>query len=693
MAEAAPDLLFNQAADAHRHGDLATAEKLCREIVAANPNHLRALFALATIESDRGNYLAAEAYAARIVAIDTTNAEVHNLRGLALAALGRLPEAAESFARAAALMRDPAPALYNRGNILFDLGRLEEALDAYDAALASEPDHPVTHINRGNVLRELHRPQEALAAYDRALALDPTYADAYNNRGIALQALDRAAESLASFDRTIALNPHHADAFYNRGIALGRLRRTSEALESHKRALALDPGHADAASEACMLSAISCDWRDFARQTADLTARLRAGQRVAPLAVLSLMDDPASQARAAIAAARAFDRIAASAPKSRPRRAQLRIAYLSADFGNHVVGHTLVELFERTDRAQFELWGVSLGAAPDSAIRRRLIASFDRFVDAARWSDAAAAAFLRDNEIDVAVDVMGHTQGSRAGIFARRAAPLQVNYFGYPGTTGANFVDYIVGDRIALPETLWPHIVEKVVHLPDTYLATAAPALDPVAPSRGALGLPEAGFVFCDFNASHKITPAIFAIWMRLLTQIEGSVLWLYAGDTAQANLRREAQAHAVNPTRLIFAPPVERKAHLARLGAADLFLDTTPYNAHNTASEALAAGLPLVTVTGRSFAARVAASVLSAAGVPELATPSLEDYAQLALALARDPARLASLRSRIIAQRGTCALFDGERYRRHLATAYRMMWERHARGDAPESFVVPALS
>ena len=409
------------------------------------------------------------------------------------------------------------------------------------------------------------------------------------------------------------------------------------------------------------------------------------------MTVIGFSDDPALQAQAARNAAKAFGPLSPRPRRipARPAHPRIRLAYLSADFRNHVVGHTLADLFERHDRDRFELWGVALSPAPDSAIRQRLIAGFDHFIDASTLSDRATAMLLREQEIDIAIDLMGHTENARLGIFAHRAAPLQVNHFGYPGTDGADFIDYIIGDRIALPDALAEYFNERIVMLPDCYLPSAQMPIPTDRPDRRACGLPEKGFVFCNFNASQKITPAVFAIWMRLLAQIEGSVLWLYAGEETQVNLRREAEARGVDPDRFVFAPPLERVLHLARLAAADLFLDTMPYNAHNTATEALWAGVPLITCTGKSMAARVATSVLDAAGLPELAARSLADYEALALSLAHEPDRLAALRAKLVIARERSALFDLARSCRHLEAAYVTMMQRHRDGAVPASFAI----
>ncbi|HEX4193534.1 MAG TPA: tetratricopeptide repeat protein, partial [Stellaceae bacterium] len=640
---------------------------------------------------DRGDHAAVETYCARVSALDPRIAEVQNLRGMAQAALGHLNDAADSFAAAAALMPDPSGALYNRGNILFTLGRFEEALISYDAALARAADDEIIINNRGNTLRALNRAADALAAYDRAIALEPSFAGAHNNRGIALQMLGRFDEALESFDRAIKLDPNDAEIRYNRGVALTGMKRFKDALACHQATLRLQPSHADAAGVAFGLAAILCDWQDWEPRAADIEARIRGGRAIAPLVVLGFSDDPGLQAQAARNVVKALSPIVAAPLPAYPAHQRIRLAYLSADFRNHVVGHTLADLFERIDRQRFELWGVSLAPAPDSAIRQRLIAAFDHFIDASALSNRAAAMLLREQEIDIAIDLMGHTENARLGIFAHRAAPVQINQFGYPGTDGADFIDYIIGDRIATPETLAGDFNERIVALPHCYLPNAAMPLPSERPDRRAFGLPDEGFVFCNFNASQKITPAMFAIWMRLLAQTEPSVLWLYAGEESQPNLRRAAEQHRIDPQRLIFAPPLERALHLARLGAADLFLDTLPYGAHNTATETLWAGVPLITCTGSSMAARVATSVLAAAGLPELATPSLAAYEALALSLAREPDRLAALRAKLTAARDGSALFDLPRYCRHLEAAYTTMWQRQRDGLAPASFAITA--
>ena len=353
-------------------------------------------------------------------------------------------------------------------------------------------------------------------------------------------------------------------------------------------------------------------------------------------------------------------------------------------------------VWDQHDKSHFETTAISYVDSDGSAMRRRVERAFDRVIDVAGKSDADAAAMIRQMEIDIVVDLMGYTGDCRPGILAQRPAPLQVNFLGFPGTTGASYVDYIIADPIVIPDEDRQHYCESVVHLPRSYLpADSMRRISERKSSRAEAGLPEHGFVFCSFNNSYKLSPEIFDVWMRLLAAVENSVLWLPQMNAAAfRNLRREAGKRGVAEQRLVFAPFVPSdEDHLARLGLADLFLDTLPYNAHSTAVDALWAGVPMLTMRGNAFAGRVAASVLSAVGVPELITLSIEDYETLALKLAREPHTLAGIRAKLAHNRETSALFDTARYTRSLEAAYTYMWQRHRDGETPAHFVVPPAS
>ena len=618
----------------------------------------------------------------------------HNNRGNTLLELHRLDEALESYAAALAIQPDHAQALYNRGVALQRLGRPLEALDSYDRLLRINPRHVDALNNRGVVLRGQKRAPEALASFDRALALVPDHGEALNNRGLALRDLHRPQEALASHDRALALRPNDPDTLCGRGVALRELRRHGEALESFERALALDPSHPYAFAGMADAALAVCDWErtvTIARELAERIAHDRSS--ITPFTLLGYSDDYALQLAAATGA------VANEAPQRlQPlwrggdrRRDKIRIAYLSADFHEHATALLMAGLFELHDRDRFEVIGVSYGRDDGSGMRARVVRAFDQFHDVQSMDDMGVANLLHEREVDIAVDLKGHTQHSRLGILAYRPAPVQVTYLGYPGTTGADFIDYVIADEIVLPFDQQPFFTERIVHLPDCYQVNDSKRdIAAETPSRREAGLPEKGFVFCCFNASYKITAPLFDIWMRLLQAVDGSALWLlHDNDAAVENLRREAARRGVEPERLVFAARTDPAGHLARLRLADLCLDTLPYNAHTTGSDALWVGVPLVTATGRSFAGRVATSLLHAVGLPELAAKDLIEYEALALRLATDPSLLSEFRQRLAQNGSTRSLFDTAGFCRHLESAYTTMWEILKRGEKPRGFAV----
>jgi predicted O-linked N-acetylglucosamine transferase (SPINDLY family) len=663
--------------------------------IAIAPDYAEAWF-------NRGNALfwlrridAAVASYDKVITLKPDHAPAHANRGSALASLKRFEEALASYDEAAALEpANPSTRVY-RGKVLLELGRLEEAVAGYDQAIVLQPDHGKAHHLRGNALMRLGRLEPALASYDRAAALDPRNAGIHSARGTLLLTLGRAEEALASYDKAVALRPDDGGAHHDRGNALMQLERLSEALASYERATTLAPRHKYAFGALASCALRLCDWSRTAR-FADPVRNLAVGSTaiIPPIVLLGYCGEASVQ----LQCARNFARDAVGTTPEPLwdgavwRNDRIRIAYLSGDFRRHPVGHLMVELLERHDRARFEVIGVSFGPDDRSDLRARIAAAFERFIDARQMSDREVARRLADLRVDIAVDLTGHTKGARPGILAFRPAPIQASYLGYPGTTGMDFIDYILADATVIPADRQPFYSERVVSLPGCYLphdgkrSTAAQT-----PSRPELGLPADGFVFCCFNNSWKITPAFFDVWMRLLRAVEGSVLWLTRDSReAEANLRREAAARGVDPARLVFAPRLARtEDFLARQRAADLFLDTLPYNAHATASDALRTGLPVLTCRGESFSGRVAASLLEAVGLPELATHSLDEYERLALRLARDPFALRDLKQRLEQNRATSPLFDTDRLRHHIEAAYRTMWETWQRGEVPRSFSV----
>jgi protein O-GlcNAc transferase len=632
----------------------------------------------------------------KAIALRPGYADAFYNRGVALQQLKRFDEALASYDKAIALRPDYAEAFNNRGVAVQELKRFDEALVSYDKAIALKPGYADALNNRGVALGALKRFDEALASYDQAIALKPDYADAFNNRGNALRDLMRTEDALASYDKAIALRPGYAEAFNNRGVALQELKRLDEALKSYEEVLAIKPDHKYAFSGLAVCALQICDWTRTGKFVDEIKAHVANRKSIiSPFTLLGYSNDAVLQLKCA--QSYIADKI--SAPRQPlcngtiwRRHDKIRIAYLSADFRQHAVAYLMSELFAIHDRSRFDVLGVSFGPDDKSDMRSRLMKSFDIFHDARFESDDDVAKLLHRLHVDIAVDLMGHTRDSRPGILSYRPAPIQVSYLGFPGTTGADFIDYVIADKVVLPFDQQPHYTEKIVHLPDCYQANDSQRkITEHNPTRVAGGLPERGFVYCCFNNSYKITATLFQVWMGLLKAIDGSILWLrWDYDGVEKNLRREAERHGIDPARLVFASRVPLiEDHLARYRLADLFLDTLPYNAHTTATDALWAGLPVLTCRGASFAGRVAASLLNAVGLPELVASDLEEYQALALKLARDTSLLASIKAKLTRNRDTYPLFNSKRFTYHLEAAYTTMWEIWQRGEGPRSFSV----
>src|SRR6516162_1117897 len=687
---------FSQALALHQAGRLAEAEKIYGQILKVQPNHFDSLHLVGVIYAQRGSHAESVRQIDVALKINPKAAPAHNNRGIALQKLKRLDDALASYDKAIALKPDYAEAFNNRGLALQELKRLDDALASYDKAIALKPDSAEAFNNRGNALQELKRLDDALASYDKAIALKPDYAEAFNNRGLALRELKRLEEALASYDRALGLKPDYAEAFNNRGVALQELKRVEEALASFDRALAAKADHAHAFSGAAACVIRLCDWDRRMWFARELGLHISGKKSIiAPFLLLGYGGKPELQLQCA---RNYIDDKVPLVPRpfwtgATWRHDKVRIAYLSADFHRHATAYLMAELFERHDRSRFEVIGVSFGVDDKSDMRRRLVAAFDQFYDVRRKSDEEVAKLLHDLQVDIAIDLKGYTQDSRPGILAYRPTPVQASYLGFPGTMGAEFIDYIIADETVLPFDHQPFYAEKIVHLPDCYQVNDTKRnIAERTPTRQEAGLPEKGCVFCCFNNNWKITPEVFSVWIRLLHAVEGSVLWLVRdNESVERNLRKEAQARGIDPARLVFAGRLPLEDHLARHRLADLFLDTLPYNAHTTASDALWVGLPVLTCMGNAFAGRVAASLLNAIGLPELVTHSIEDYETLALRLAKHPSLLEGYRNRLATNGLTHPLFDIDRFRHHIEAAYLQMWGIWQRGEQPRSFAVEA--
>ncbi|HMH16528.1 MAG TPA: tetratricopeptide repeat protein [Burkholderiales bacterium] len=622
--------------------------------------------------------------------------EAGNLLGIALVQQSRHQEALPLFA--SAIERNPrfAEAYLNLGNALHELGRHEEAILHFRKTLELRPGFLEAYNTLGNAYRALKRHDLAIECYREALRVAPGDAKTHTNLGVALADLGRHDEAIASYEAALSVRPNSANAHYNLGVTLQELKRHGEAIACFEKTIEIDPGHEHAFAALVSSEIETCLWGNLDAHVGEMVRRVKEGSLIVEPFIFLLVSQDLGDQR--LVAERHVRKTCAapSAPERRLPEANrpIRLAYLSANFNNHAMPQLMVGLFEAHDRSRFETTAVSFGKDDRSEIRLRLERSFDRFIDVRARSDAEVSRLLEELEVDIAIDLMGHTDQARPEILARRPAPIQVSYMGYPGPMGAGFIDYILADEFVLPREHQAFYSEKVVTLPDCYLVNDSKRkISERTPTRGELGLPEKGFVFCCFNKNTKIQPLIFSIWARLLTQIPGSVLWLLEDNAgARQNLQREAQARGVDPGRLIFAPRIKTDEHLARHRVADLFLDTLPCNAHTTASDALWAGLPIVTCPGRTFAGRVAGSLLRAVGLPELIAQNLEEYEALALKLATNGQDLKELRAKLAGRRLSAPLFDTDRFRRHVESAYATMQDIRRRGEKPRGFSVEAI-
>ncbi len=633
-------------------------------------------------------------------------AEIHNNLGNALLAAGRTEEAVASLTRAAKLKPSLAGVHTNLGLALAALGRFDDAAASHRAALKLHPGLAMAHNNLGVALQKSGKLDEAIASFRRAIELDPRLPEALVNLADTLGSMKplgespgdprrnaRVEEAMTHYRRAIELRPDYADAYINLGGLSSELRQFAEAEACLRRARDLNPADGQAIIGHITTRREMCEWDDPAQDEAAIVRAAQTVQRGAfAFTFLTIVDNPELQLKAA----RREVQIRLGAGKSpllhkMRRRPKIRLGYLSADFCDHATAYLLAELIENHDRSRFEVHAFSFGPDDGSAIRHRLQHAFDSFSELGGLSDADAAQQVYRAEIDIAIDLKGYTKESRPGILSYRPAPVQAAYLGYPGTMGADFIDYCIADKFVAPDETARHFSERLVYLPDSYQVNDTKRqIAERTPSRTDCGLPAEGFVFCSFNNNYKITRPVFEAWMRILKGVPKSVLWLLAdNEWAVANLRREAGQHDVDPGRLIFAPRVKHADHLARHRLAGLFLDTAPVNAHTTASDALWAGLPLLTCAGESFVARVAGSLLHAAGMPELVTASLADYEALALKLASEPEHLSALRAKLQRNRMTGPLFDIDRFRRHIEAAYIRMWSIWQQGGQPEPFAI----
>lgn len=685
---------FFEGLDCLEKQDFACAENCFISTLELVPRSVPALSNLAIAQYEQKKIIEAIITAKKTIEIDPKNTDAY----LMLSACYKEQEKYDDALATCEAIIEIDPSIVQahsiRGYVLNKNKQYLKAIESFDRALAIQSGFPDVFLNRGNALQNLKRYDEAFAAYDKALALTPDLAEAWLGRGNTFFELKRHDEAFTAYDKALVIKPDLAKAWFGRGNILFELKRYVEALAAYDKALELEPSLAGVRAIGHLTKMHLCDWSNFDAECKELISSVRnKKENTDPFTFLGISSSPDDQLQ------NAKLWVAEKCPVSqepiwrgeRYGHDKIRVAYVSADFGEHVVASVIAGMFECHDKSHFDTTAISLGPDDNSEMRRRLKASFEHFIDVDTYSDDQIADLIRKSEIDILVDLMGFTAGSRPNIFARRPAPVQVNYLGYLGTMGAEYIDYIIADRFVIPESQHDFYVEKIAYLPNSFLpADRQRRISDKIFTRMEAGLPQQGFVFCCFNTKYKITPDVYDIWMRILKRVDRSVLWLIADSPkVERNLRKEAVTRGVNDERLIFAPRMPLSDHQARLRLADLFLDTVPYNAGATAIDTLWAGLPVLTRIGDTFVGRMAASALNAVGLSELITTTPETFEQTAIHLATNPENLAAIKRKLAENRLTKPLFDTRRFTKHIEAAYIMMHDRHQAGLPPAHIVV----
>ncbi len=709
-----------------KHHDAISFYKIALSIC---PTDAQVLSNLATSLNAIGNHKEALAIQRKAIDLDQNNPDFWYNAGNILCDLGRFQESFEFYEKALAINPNSDQTLNNYGKALYDLERYADSIIYYDKALRLNPNFLECLNNKGVSLKELKKYDEAITCFDKALSLNPNYAEAFSNKGIVLYALRKIQEAILYFDKAISLNPKYAQALSNKGFLLqNEQKKFQDALNHFNEAIMAEPNYVEAwSNKASVLSDLNrtddalkcyevalsikpdfdwlygnflqakmriCYWDNFTENLLALTKKIAFWEKTTqPFVPLFMVDNPGLHKQCAeIFINKNFPENLNLGPIPKTiKKEKIKIAYFSADFGKHAVSSLVSELIELHDKNIFQIIGFSFGPNDNSNMRFRLMNAFTEFYDLNNLSDQEVAQFARKMNIDIAVDLGGFTGANRIAPFSYYVAPLQINYLGYPGTSGAKYIDYIIADTTLIPKSSQQFYTEKIIYLPNSYQANDRKRLISEKKfSRDEFGLPKDGFVFCCFNNNYKILPSTFDSWMRILKAIDGSVLWLLKDNSLIAkNLYSEAEKRGVSGKRLIFAERAPLAEHLARHRHANLFIDTFPYNAHTTASDALWAGVPVLTLKGQSFASRVAASLLNAIDLPELITTSQDQYEALALELATNTNKLSEIKVRLSNNRLTTPLFDTPLFTKNIESAYLKIYDQYLMGLKPSNLYI----
>ena len=676
-----------------KEGYIDEAIDCLKKALLHDPNCSLILSTLASAFFESSDHKLAVKYYRKAIKLNPQDATSYFGMGNALRGTGNLVASIKSFKKGFKIQPDNTVAINNMGNTLSDMGNIEAAILSYKRALELQPDLAEAYNNMGNAQRRNRDFEAALVSYKQALKIQPSHANTHNSIGCLMTEKGDTEAAITSFKQAVQIEPNFTKAHFNLGVSYTDGNDPEAAITSFESALNIDPNYEYARASKLRQQAKMCDWSAIEPDRKYIPSLGTTTQRIQPFSFLAFEDSPKNnQKRAELKASNDFKQkpfLPNSQPIKKPKR--LRIGYFSADFHNHATMYLMAKVFEAHDPERFELYAYSFGPDKTDDMRQRLVKAVDVFRDVHGKNDRDIAIIAQQDKIDIAIDLKGYTKDARTGVFAYRAAPLQINYLGYPGTMGCDFIDYIIADKITIPEQYGPYYNESIIRVPHSYQANDnTRIISNCNITRAQVGLPEHGFVFCCFNNNYKISPAEFDIWMRLLKTVEGSVLWLYrANEYAQENLQLEAEKRGVPRDRLVFAELIPHAEHLARQRLADLFIDTFNYNAHTTASDALWAGLPVVTKLGKGFAARVGGSILTAVGLPELITQTEQEYEVLILELATNPHRLSAIKQKLEHNRMAKPFFNTEMFTKHLENGYQQAYQLYFDNKKPKAIYV----
>ena len=720
---------FNRGVALKQNGQLDEAIRSYKKAIDLKPDYAQAHNNLGTILKDLGQINAAIKHFRAALVLKPSYAEAYNNLGIALKELGDLNEAKQNFKKAIKSKSNFAVAHYNLGTTLLDLNFHLEAAESFEKAILIQPNYAEAHNNLGILLKEVNKHKSALQSFEKAISINENYFEAYNNKGLTLMNLGNLNEAQKCFETALRINPDYAYAFNNFGSVLKQLGKYSNSVNYYERALEIKPDFYEVynnlgnvykylkrhdESQECYKATYNlnpkadyilgnlihsklhlCIWDDFSDYLLEIEKNIKNNNKVVdPFPLLALIDDPKLHQKAAKIYISDKYPINYDLPRisKYPQHEKIRIGYFSADFRIHPVANLTAELYEIHDRTEFEIHAFSFGPDTNDEMNLRIKSGVDFFHNVHSMAHSDVVLLSRSLEIDIAVDLGGFTQDNRTGIFAMKAAPIQVNYLGYSSTMGAEYMDYIIADKVLITDENQQYYSEKIVYLPDSFMVNDTKnKISQKNLTREEAGLPVDGFIFSCFNHHYKITPSVFASWMKILSKVDGSVLWLSDGNhRGIANLKKEATKHGINSDRLIFAPRLElREDHLNRIKLADLFLDTLPYNAHATTSDALQVGLPVLTCIGKSFASRVAASLISSVGLPELITSTHKQYEKIAIDLAMQPSKLKLIQDKLGKNLTTSPLYNTSLYVKQIESGYIEMYKKYQEGKKIEHIYV----